>query len=255
MNHRAFTLIELLMVISIIAVLAALLLPAIGLIKFIAVGNKCMSNQRQLVIGIISYTSEWGAELPYVSGLPTNRYTQGRQSIDWGYSCEWSMPGQVFPYTETMAIARCPADSFAGSWADDTTKFACTTANCPSPDTCHGRSYAYAAQVLFVQGGVVRGLDISRYTDRMKTAVINAGYSRFTGVNAAGERFGQSNSNHNPWKEIWGSTVVADMWSSNHNFGSKRGAALVNITGSARWRTFSDIQPLPYVQLHRYEEP
>jgi len=59
-----FTLIELLMVISIIMILAALLLPALRTAKQTAYQITCASNQKQLLMVIHTYTSD-NAILPY----------------------------------------------------------------------------------------------------------------------------------------------------------------------------------------------
>jgi prepilin-type N-terminal cleavage/methylation domain-containing protein/prepilin-type processing-associated H-X9-DG protein len=64
---RAFTLIELMVVIAIIGVLAALLLPAIGAVKSKAQATQCLNNVRQLHTGWAMFISDHEDRLPYNS--------------------------------------------------------------------------------------------------------------------------------------------------------------------------------------------
>jgi prepilin-type N-terminal cleavage/methylation domain-containing protein/prepilin-type processing-associated H-X9-DG protein len=62
--HRAFTLIELITVIGIIAVLLALLMPSLIAARKSAMTIQCASNLRQLTTALINYSVEWKGAFP-----------------------------------------------------------------------------------------------------------------------------------------------------------------------------------------------
>ena len=78
--RRAFTLMELLVVISIIALLAAMLLPAIGLVRDSARQTKCLGLQRQLQLANVTYVNDNdGMVLPQViTTMPANYLSWSR---------------------------------------------------------------------------------------------------------------------------------------------------------------------------------
>ena len=95
-RHRyAFSLTELLVVVAIIALLAALLLPGLSKAKSQAQSARCQSNLRQLNLALLGYAHD-------------NRdYDPPRHSIPY-----WTQP--LFPYYgATEAVLKCPADSRA----------------------------------------------------------------------------------------------------------------------------------------------
>jgi prepilin-type N-terminal cleavage/methylation domain-containing protein/prepilin-type processing-associated H-X9-DG protein len=106
-RRRAFTLIELLVVIAIIAILAALLLPALSSAKSRAWSVRCVSNLRQIGIGMKVYVDDY-------SGLSPESGTV----IPWGVSdspppfgsgCR-SWMEQLISFTSTTNLYHCPAD-------------------------------------------------------------------------------------------------------------------------------------------------
>ncbi|MCB9865343.1 MAG: prepilin-type N-terminal cleavage/methylation domain-containing protein [Phycisphaerales bacterium] len=87
-RSRAFTLVELLVVISIIALLIAILIPSLSKARKQAKKVICQTNMRSLSQGAFTYTVEWGVYPPSISnfadstnGTVRAKRTQG--GIDW----------------------------------------------------------------------------------------------------------------------------------------------------------------------------
>jgi len=64
-KRNAFTLIELLVVIAIIAILAAILFPVFAQAKAAAKKTQCLSNTKQLGLGLHMYVGDSDDMLPY----------------------------------------------------------------------------------------------------------------------------------------------------------------------------------------------
>jgi prepilin-type N-terminal cleavage/methylation domain-containing protein len=82
LERRGFTLIELLVVIAIIAILAAILFPVFSRAKAMAKVTACMSNQRQLALGIAMYADAFDGSFPLAAYPITNGFLVWHNFVD-----------------------------------------------------------------------------------------------------------------------------------------------------------------------------
>lgn len=117
MNKKGFTLIELLVVIAIIALLLAILIPALNVVKETATAAVCLSNLSGLTKSWFLYA---GDNNDIVVGGGTG--SPSDPTNDWApYGLEASatnldgkqqaiMTGALFPYVESTGVYHCPSD-------------------------------------------------------------------------------------------------------------------------------------------------
>jgi prepilin-type N-terminal cleavage/methylation domain-containing protein/prepilin-type processing-associated H-X9-DG protein len=99
-RRGAFTLIELLVVIAIIAILAAILFPVFAQAREKARGATCLSNLKQMALGMRMYVQD------YDELYPPHRFGNGV------YPAAYTWKAALFPYLKSIDFERCPSNAF-----------------------------------------------------------------------------------------------------------------------------------------------
>jgi len=142
----AFTLIELLVVMGVIAIMAAILLPALAKAKEQARGTACRSNMKQLALAFLMYSEDNSDTFPWPGGAPGRAVkspddfaadwcASGDFTINLNLQSEWFLPGfglnaecgSIYPYVtsqprqeydgnakEVYPVYRCPSTGKLG---------------------------------------------------------------------------------------------------------------------------------------------
>ena len=98
MRRKGFTLIELLVVIAIIAILAAILFPVFARARAKARQTTCLSNIKQIMLGVLMYAQDYDGGFPCRTYDTTYRYPMAK----------------VMPYVKNQEMFFCPEKR--GGW-------------------------------------------------------------------------------------------------------------------------------------------
>ncbi|MBI3947262.1 MAG: DUF1559 domain-containing protein [Armatimonadetes bacterium] len=161
LGRRGFTLVELLVVIAVVAILAAILMPVFAKARERARQTQCLSNLKQIAAAWQMYAQDHDE-----TACPAYYFTSGwRFEHAWDFTLDWGAGntpkwyrGLLGPYIQSGAVHHCP--SFSGeAWGRPFTGYAYNTTYIGGDVLAGGRPCSLAAiadpagTVLFAEGG------------------------------------------------------------------------------------------------------
>lgn len=129
-RKSAFTLIELLVVVAIISILASILFPVFARTRENARRTSCMSNLKQIGLGVMQYTQDYDERYPLAAYKPIPTPSGGEPNNPVGGQADSSYPGYIYghrnmtgatlarfvtwmdlihPYIKNTQVFRCPS--------------------------------------------------------------------------------------------------------------------------------------------------
>lgn len=102
LRRNAFTLIEILVVVAILAILAAILFPVFARSRENARRSSCQSNLKQIGLGVLQYTQDFDEHYP-----PFHNHVF--TSVPSGGERNWAQ--MIYPYVKSTQLFKCPSNS------------------------------------------------------------------------------------------------------------------------------------------------
>jgi len=112
-RRGAFTLIELMIVVAVIAILMALLVPTTRVVREVARRTKCSHNLHQIHGAVMDYTEDYHGHTPHATVLNISSAVQPSRPLYPGMLHNLLRPyigGETGVVAEAMEVFHCPSD-------------------------------------------------------------------------------------------------------------------------------------------------
>jgi prepilin-type N-terminal cleavage/methylation domain-containing protein/prepilin-type processing-associated H-X9-DG protein len=106
---RAFSLIELIVVIAILGMLAVMVAPELGRVQSRAQSVACVNNLRQVGVGVLNYLGENNNTFPMVEPNENDPIYGKETDVEGEIEVQPMLPA-LEPYGVTEGVLKCPAD-------------------------------------------------------------------------------------------------------------------------------------------------
>ena len=222
-GKKGFTLIELLVVIAIIAILAAILFPVFAQARSKARKTSCLSNVKQLTLGLVLYADDYDGTRPNVS-IKDNiagGFSQERADANgwywWGFDVFWLRKKALDPYVKNESMFYCTENQGG-----------ITYANAKKWESTDYGAYAqYGSYCWDLEGNLLDSEAASGVPTAQQAIVWDAARSDWGGLGSAWGKMRTNHAGSGGWPQ--GANIgYADGHAKWHN----RGTAEYNPIGS-----------------------